>query len=137
MQTITAKLARVISAAPAGWTKDDCRHLIHGTGGSPRRARRLLKTNPMLAATLRDAYIAAIDNGKAHTQAVLACSEMYLHCSGLNLSNAPVERDDEADDTGSGTDSEGGEADITKLAPAATKTKGKDLGALRQLALAS
>lgn len=72
MQAISHKLSRVMSAAPADWSRDDVRHLIHGVGGSPRRARRLLKADDGLAQALelRDAYIADIGNGVPHTNAV-------------------------------------------------------------------
>ena len=40
MQDITTKLARIAAVTKAaGLTSQQASHLIHGTGGSPRRAR--------------------------------------------------------------------------------------------------
>lgn len=75
---IASKLAKVRRAAPAGWTDDQLRHLIHGTGGSPRRAIRLLKADTEIAAAFRDQYAAEIDANVHHVTAVRNAAARYL-----------------------------------------------------------
>ncbi|MBI5270678.1 MAG: hypothetical protein HY856_13485 [Burkholderiales bacterium] len=85
MQEITAKVARVRPAA-RGMNEQDIRHLIHGTGGSPRRAKRAIKLG--IAPMLADAYKAALDDGLAHVQAVARCNELW---ADLVPANEPAE----------------------------------------------
>lgn len=81
MQEISTKVAKVIRHAPEGWTRDDVRHLIHGVGGSPRRAKRLLK-NPgddghAVAIELRDAFAKDATSGVPYVTALKAANERY------------------------------------------------------------
>lgn len=78
MQTIAHKLT-VVSKSPAaaGWSENELRALIHGTGGSPRRAKRLLKADPEQAKTLADAFAADIAAGTAFVNAVKAAAERF------------------------------------------------------------
>lgn len=77
MQTIDAKLSRIAAVIKAaGLTADQARHLIHGTGGSPRRARRAIRLG--IHMQLIDAYAAALAEGGSHTQAVIRCNALYL-----------------------------------------------------------
>lgn len=74
MQTIATKLSRV--APIAGFTKQQTRHLIHGCGGSPRRANKAARLG--LHEVLSSAYAAAINDGLSHTQAVQRCDALWL-----------------------------------------------------------
>lgn len=74
MQTITEKLARV--HVIDGYTKADYRHLIHGCGGSPRRANKAAKHG--LADMLRDCYVMALAEGDAHATATRKCNDLWL-----------------------------------------------------------
>lgn len=109
MQTITTKLAAVKScAAAAGWADNELRSLIHGVGGSPRRAKRVLKANPTLAKSLADAYAAAIKAGTPHITAVKAAAQQF----------AKLVPSTEAPEGG-----EGGDDDAADAAPAPAKAK--------------
>lgn len=77
MQDIATKLARVRPARPEGWTDDDLRRLIHGVGGSPRRAACLLRSDVERAAHFRDAYSADIKEGMSHSAAVVKANDRY------------------------------------------------------------
>ncbi|CAB4158742.1 hypothetical protein UFOVP707_22 [uncultured Caudovirales phage] len=79
MQTIADKTARIIRAAKAaGLTADQARHLIHATGGSPRRARRILRQDPALATMLADTFKAAVTEGTPFVTAVRQANAAYL-----------------------------------------------------------
>ena len=99
MKTIAEKLTIVRTAkAAAGWTDDALRHLIHGTGGSPRRAKRLLNSDPALATMLAEQYRIAVEEGHAHVSAVKLCAEQY-RAVFPSATEAPEggEGDDESD----------------------------------------
>lgn len=112
MQTITTKLSAVRPFA-ADWSDNDIRALIHGTGGSPRRAKRLLKSDPQGALKLAKAFAKDIKAGTAFVTAVKAAAERFAE------SYAPqhVEEDDAAAE---GEDEQGAEDDelLAKLAAA-------------------
>lgn len=64
MKTIEQKLASIKSTAAAvGFDLDLARHLIHATGGSPRRARRLLRSDIALATSLATGFRDAVTSG--------------------------------------------------------------------------
>jgi hypothetical protein len=64
MQTIEAKLAKVLPAAhAAGFTEAEARHLIHATGGSPRRAKRILRNDPAMARAMATAFREGLEAG--------------------------------------------------------------------------
>src|SRR5690242_16068550 len=74
MQDIATKIARVRPVAKAaGLTADQMRHLIHGTGGSPRRAKRAIKAG--IAEQLIETYQAALEDEGSHAGAVIKCNE--------------------------------------------------------------
>lgn len=104
MQTIEAKLAKIAAAlTAAGLTRDQGRHLIHGTGGSPRRAKRAIRMG--IAPMLIEAYDAALNETGAHAKAVIACNAMW---NDLVPRAAGTESDDdtpEAPEGGEGEDS--------------------------------
>jgi hypothetical protein len=65
MQTIQQKLAKVLpTARAAGFTEDEARHLIHATGGSPRRAKRLMRTDPDTARAMAQAFREGLEAGE-------------------------------------------------------------------------
>jgi hypothetical protein len=75
MQTIADKSLAIRAVAHAAGIKGDAiRHLIHGCGGSPRRAKRAIKAG--VAELLAETYKAALDSGLSHTQAVIRCNEV-------------------------------------------------------------
>lgn len=76
MQEITTKLAKITHLTrPLGLTDDQARHLIHGTGGSPRRAKKAIALG--IHEQLIDAYTAALEETGAHAKAVIACNAMW------------------------------------------------------------
>lgn len=76
MQTIETKLAKIAAVAKAaGLTADQQRHLIHGTGGSPRRAKRAIRLG--IHEQLIDAYNAALADNGSHAQATNACNQLW------------------------------------------------------------
>lgn len=105
MQTIATKLTAVRSIPAAqGWSDNELRSLIHGTGGSPRRAKRLLRADPALAKLLAEQYAAAIESGTHHIHAVKACAEQFAEMFGRP---APSDDDTDGDDTEAGEAGEG------------------------------
>lgn len=107
MQTIATKLAAVRKHA-AGWNDHDLRCLIHGVGGSPRRARRVLKADAALAKMLAEQYATAIESGTHHVHAVKACNESFLAMFAPS-----TETDTEAAEGGEGEDESEAEPDMT------------------------
>lgn len=78
MQTIATKLAAVKSIAAAeGWADNELRALIHGCGGSPRRAKRILRADQAVAKVLSESYANAIAEGMHHVHAVAACNQQF------------------------------------------------------------
>lgn len=76
MQTIESKLSRVLPiATAAGLSADQARHLIHGTGGSPRRAKRAIRLG--IHGQLIEAYEAALEETGAHASALSACNGLW------------------------------------------------------------
>ena len=76
MQEITTKLAKITAITRSiGLTDDQARHLIHGTGGSPRRAKKAIRLG--IHQQLIDAYSAALEETGAHATAVIACNAMW------------------------------------------------------------
>ncbi len=76
MQDIATKLIRIAAAAKAaGLTSDQARHLIHGTGGSPRRAKLAIRWG--LHDQLIDAYTATLSDAGSHPTAVAACNRLW------------------------------------------------------------
>lgn len=76
MQTIESKLAKITSLSRSlGLTDEQARHLIHGTGGSPRRAKRALRLG--IHQQLIDAYTASLEETGAHATAVIACNKLW------------------------------------------------------------
>lgn len=69
MKTIATKIAALRPFA-AGIADDALRHIIHGVGGSPRRAKRLLRSDPNSALGLGEDYVADITAGVPHVTAV-------------------------------------------------------------------
>ncbi len=64
MKTIATKVAAIAAAATAaGIPAKLHNHLIHATGGSPRRAKRLLKADPAKAIAMAKAFQAAVESG--------------------------------------------------------------------------
>lgn len=93
MQEIATKLARIATVAKAaGLTADQQRHLIHGTGGSPRRAKRAIRLG--IHEQLIAAYAAALADEGSHVLATAACNKLWAEL----VPSAPV--DDEAEDDG-------------------------------------
>jgi hypothetical protein len=93
MQTLTQKLSR-ITTKPAGWTQQDLRHLIHGCGGSPRRANKAIRLD--FAETLRDAYKAALGDGSAHATATQQCDDLWATLTATPDTEATEETDPHA-----------------------------------------
>lgn len=115
MQTIATKLAAVKSSpAAAGWSDNELRSLIHGCGGSPRRAKRMLRNSPDVAKMLAEGYAAAIAEGTHHIHAVKACNSMFLALMGATGTAPAADETDETDE----------EADEPAPAPV-VKAKGK------------
>lgn len=100
MQTIAAKLSRLSPAAKA-LTLQQRRHLIHGCGGSPRRANKALRHG--FAELLADAYAAALEAGAAHVKAVQQCDALWLDLVPRQADAEPADESgaDEADDEAS------------------------------------
>lgn len=131
--SIATKLSRISSALKAaGWTEKQGRHLIHGTGGSPRRARRLLKDNIELAVALRDAYAKGIADGVPHSKLMPLCNELYRR------EMARIAPADDADSDDAGSDAPADDTDVEpeemstdelarELAPLAASTQAPDL----------
>ena len=114
MQDITTKLSRVTAVAKAaGLTNDQTRHLIHGTGGSPRRAKRAIRLG--IHDQLIAAYTAALSETGAHATAVIACNRLWAEL----VPSAPA-ADEPADTDGADADEAGDEADAA-VAKAAAK----------------
>lgn len=98
MQTIAIKLSAVRSiAAAAGRADNELRSLIHGCGGSPRRAKRMLRSSPEVAKMLAEAYAAALLEGTHHVHAVKACNAMYLTLVPATKADAEPSDDGEGD----------------------------------------
>jgi hypothetical protein len=81
MQTIATKLTAVRPFA-AGFTDNELRSLIHGTGGSPRRAKRLLKTSLVAAKELATKFADDIREGTPFVTAVQAANARYAEIIG-------------------------------------------------------
>jgi len=98
MQDIATKIARVRPVAvAAGLSVDQMRHLIHGTGGSPRRAKRAIKAG--FAEVLADAYEAALQDEGSHAKAVAKCNAMWTDLM-------PGRPTDDEDSEGGATDAD-------------------------------
>lgn len=96
MQDIATKVARVSAVAKAaGLTVDATRHLIHGVGGSPRRAKRAIRYG--VHQQFIDTYTGALHDGDAHVQAVAKCSTLWL-ATFPSTGAEPSEDDDDASD---------------------------------------
>lgn len=93
MQDITTKLARIAAVTKAaGLSADQARHLIHGTGGSPRRAKRAILLG--IHTALIDAYGAVLAESGAHATAVVACNKLWADL----VPSPAADADDEAQD---------------------------------------
>jgi len=100
MQDIASKFAKVRPHAPESWSDADVRHLIHGVGGSPRRAKRLLKLDLDTAIELRDAYAKDFESGVHHTKAVIAAAHRYAAAFVNDTeSEEPADEEPEAEPT--------------------------------------
>ena len=112
MQDIATKLSRVATAIKAaGLTHDQARHLIHGTGGSPRRAKRAIRLG--IHDQLIAAYSAALLDGGSHATATAACNKLWAEL----VPSAPAADPDDTD-TPDGDDA-GDDADDAVAAAAA------------------
>lgn len=115
MLTIEAKLAKVLpTAIAAGFTESETRHLIHGTGGSPRRAKRLLKTDIETARAMAQAFREGIEAGIPF-RTLLAQAQAAWPALGGSATEAPEggEGEEEGDPEGA--------AVVAELPPAPTK----------------
>lgn len=93
MQTIETKLARIAAVAKAaGLTTDQQRHLIHGTGGSPRRAKRAIRLG--IHEQLIAAYTAALATEGSHAIATNACNKLWAEL----VPSTPADENDDADE---------------------------------------
>lgn len=136
MQTIDTKLAKIRGAAPEGWTDDALRHLIHGTGGSPRRAKRLLARADGSAELFAGKYRDAVAAGLPHSACVMAGNKLWAETYG-----GPVESDGDDDDSEGGTpDADAVPAaqaaaarTIRRAARQAAAQPARDVGTLRDL----
>lgn len=136
MKTIAVKLSAVKSAAAAtGWESNDLRALIHGCGGSPKRAIRLLKHSPGVARMLAEAYAAALAEGMHHVHAVKACNEMFLSIvpKTATTPEAPEGGEGEAEAEPVELIAEQAELPLAPAKPAKGKAKGKSLADLAAL----
>lgn len=120
MQTIESKLARIAAViAAAGLTSDQGRHLIHGCGGSPRRARRAIRMG--VHQQLLDTYGAALLDAGSHVTATHQCNALSIELLGLQRAGGTgdEETDDEALAAGLGLPA----APVAAPAPAPVKAK--------------
>lgn len=124
MQDIATKLSRVAAVAKAaGLTTDQTRHLIHGTGGSPRRAKRAIRLG--IHEQLIDAYTAALAETGAHNTAVIACNKLWADL----VPSTPADADE--------ADEEAGEpAAAAPAAPAAKRSRKPVAQAIAEQAVA-
>lgn len=121
MKTIDQKLTIVRTvAAAAEISADDLRALIHGCGGSPRRAKRVLRQDPALAKLLAEQYRTAIEAGEHHVHAVKACSEQFRAMFGIAAESADAESAD-ADEA----DAEEADATAEAITPVRTRRRTK------------